>query len=460
MGAGSLQGAPHRVSPLSPVGRWVWVCLPRRLVLGSCVRRVVRLILPARLGVRRSNFVDAGCAGGRDTGFGALPLRCLALLGRAVLVVRLGLAADVGQVLACGVVYLRTMAAESRGNLRRVVDERIALDFDFDLWEVVSSASADNSSMTYLFTRTGSALDDTVVPFLPLRKDVVAVGRRLRPALRVVFSAPPSISISLILAVDGLRFTLVHLLLLRTGKLRIILFLLLGRRPVADIEGRFRIRAGRSTFHSIALDVTLNHGLLAGLEFPDLLHPLRSAAVLRACHCASAGPLPMDRVHATAEGKEGDGEAVHEDRAEHHERDDRLDARGEHLRLPLRWRVRVRELLRSERGDEDRPDANRPEVPGEYRFPEGLHVRDPSVEGHHDRQAPEDEYEDTDDDKPPGGDAESRVVEFGKGHPCAYVDERGDVEEEVDNRREHRFFGLAVEETVPCEGGSACECCE
>ena len=85
---------------------------------------------------------------------------------------------------------------------------------------------------------------------------------------------------------------------------------------------------------------------------------------------------------------------------------------------------------------------------------ERLDVRDPFVEGNHDWQASEEQDEDGDDDQPPDGDGQHRVIEVVEGCPSSDVHEASDVEEEIDDRTEHGFLGLAVEETVPSKSGT------
>ena len=106
-------------------------------------------------------------------------------------------------------------------------------------------------------------------------------------------------------------------------------------------------------------------------------------------------------MHAPAEREERDREPMDEDRAEDHERDDRLDRRGEQLMLAPRRIGWLRQLLGSKGRDIDRTwisfsfidtehggtiatgklrtDAHGPKMSAEYGLAESLHVRDPFV---------------------------------------------------------------------------------
>jgi len=93
-------------------------------------------------------------------------------------------------------------------------------------------------------------------------------------------------------------------------------------------------------------------------------------------------------------------------------------------------------------------------VAAEDGLPECLDVRDPFVEGNHDRQAPEEQDEDGDDDQPPDGDGQDGVIEIGEGCPGSDVHEASNVEEKIDDRTEHGLLGLSIEETVPSESST------
>ena len=90
-------------------------------------------------------------------------------------------------------------------------------------------------------------------------------------------------------------------------------------------------------------------------------------------------------------------------------------------------------------------------------FPERLDVRDPLVEGDHDRQAPEEQNEDGDDNQPPDADCQHRVVEVVEGCPSSNVYEASNVKEKIDDGTEHGLLGLSVEETVPSKSGATTE---
>ena len=49
------------------------------------------------------------------------------------------------------------------------------------------------------------------------------------------------------------------------------------------------------------------------------------------------------------------------------------------------------------------------------------------------------------------------IVEWDDG---TNVDECGTIEQQIDDVGEHGVFGIFVEEPIPCEGGSTCECRE
>ena len=104
-----------------------------------------------------------------------------------------------------------------------------------------------------------------------------------------------------------------------------------------------------------------------------------------------------------------------------------------------------------------RTDAHGTKVTAEDSLPEGLDVRNPLVESHHDRQASEEQDKDRDDDQSPDGDGQDRVVEVGEGRPSSNVDEASDVEEKIDDGTEDGLLGLPVEETIPSKSGAAAE---
>ena len=87
-------------------------------------------------------------------------------------------------------------------------------------------------------------------------------------------------------------------------------------------------------------------------------------------------------------------------------------------------------------------------------LPESLDVRDPSVEGNHDRQTPEEQDKDADNDQPPDGDGQHRVIKVVEGRPGSNVHETSDIEEEIDDRTEYGLLCLSVEETIPGEGST------
>ena len=90
-------------------------------------------------------------------------------------------------------------------------------------------------------------------------------------------------------------------------------------------------------------------------------------------------------------------------------------------------------------------------------LPERFDIRDPFVEGDHDRQAPEEQDEDGDDDQPPDGDGQHRIIEIGEGCPGSNVHETSNVEEKINDRTEYGLLGLSVEETVPSKGSTTAE---
>jgi hypothetical protein len=112
---------------------------------------------------------------------------------------------------------------------------------------------------------------------------------------------------------------------------------------------------------------------------------------------------------------------------------------------------------RTEANGNGRTNAHRSEVAAEDGLPECLDVRNPLVESNHDRQAPEEQDKDSDDDQPPDGDGQDRVVKVLEGRPGSDVDEASDVEEKVDDGTEDGLLGLSVEEAVPSESSTATE---
>jgi hypothetical protein len=52
------------------------------------------------------------------------------------------------------------------------------------------------------------------------------------------------------------------------------------------------------------------------------------------------------------------------------------------------------------------------------------------------------------------------IVEIGEWDESANVDESSTIEEQIDDVGEHCVFGILVEESIPCECGSASECRE
>jgi len=72
--------------------------------------------------------------------------------------------------------------------------------------------------------------------------------------------------------------------------------------------------------------------------------PIGSATMSRPC--------ARDGVNAFAEGEEGDGKAVDENRTEDDKSDDRLNGFCQKFRLGLRISLRVRQLVNGEGGDE------------------------------------------------------------------------------------------------------------
>lgn len=108
--------------------------------------------------------------------------------------------------------------------------------------------------------------------------------------------------------------------------------------------------------------------------------------------------------------------------------------------------------------EEKKPtDAHGAEMAAEYGFPERLDVRDPFVEGNDYGETPEEQNKDGDDDQPPDGDGQCRVVEVVEWCPSSNVNEAGNVEEKIDDGTEHGLLCLPVEETIPSKGGTTAE---
>ena len=89
------------------------------------------------------------------------------------------------------------------------------------------------------------------------------------------------------------------------------------------------------------------------------------------------------------------------------------------------------------------------------RLTERLDVGDPSIQGNYHGKTAKNHDEDAHYDQPPDGKSERRVGELVEWHPCSDKDERSDVEEEINNRGEHRFLGLFVEESIPSKRRAA-----
>lgn len=121
---------------------------------------------------------------------------------------------------------------------------------------------------------------------------------------------------------------------------------------------------------------------------------------------------------------------------------------------PKRPRKQIRE---AEANGNGRTDAHRTEVTTEDSLPERLNVRNPLVQSHHDRQAPEEQDKDRDDDQSPDSNGQDRVVEVVEGRPSSNVDEASDVEEKIDDGTEDGLLGLPVEETIPSKSSAAAE---
>lgn len=109
--------------------------------------------------------------------------------------------------------------------------------------------------------------------------------------------------------------------------------------------------------------------------------------------------------------------------------------------------LRVGDVVARERRDEDGANAHGAEPPGEERLAERLDVGDPPVEREDGREAAEEKNEESDDDETPG--REAKVVKVLEGDDGADVDERGAVEEQVDDVGEHRVLCRLVEVPVP-----------
>ena len=117
-------------------------------------------------------------------------------------------------------------------------------------------------------------------------------------------------------------------------------------------------------------------------------------------------------------------------RANDHERNNRLDGRCENLRLVLRpslWDIW--QLLRRQGCNENCTDTHRTKVACENCLTEGLDVRDPTIQRENDRKAPKEENEQADDEETPGSKCELDIGERLERHPSAEVDEGRDVEE-------------------------------
>lgn len=65
-------------------------------------------------------------------------------------------------------------------------------------------------------------------------------------------------------------------------------------------------------------------------------------------------------------------------------------------------------------------------------FPEGLHVGYEFVQGYYDREPLEYQNEESGEDKAADAQCQSLVGEAIKGHPCTYVHERSNVEQQID----------------------------
>ena len=76
-------------------------------------------------------------------------------------------------------------------------------------------------------------------------------------------------------------------------------------------------------------------------------------------------------------------------------------------------------------------DTHRSEVTAKKSFSESLYVGNEFVQGYHDRKSLEHQYEEGGGDKAADAQCQSLVGETIKRHPCTYVHERSNVEQQI-----------------------------
>lgn len=154
-------------------------------------------------------------------------------------------------------------------------------------------------------------------------------------------------------------------------------------------------------------------------------------------------------MHPAAQAERRNRQTVDGDRAQDHERYNRLDRLDEQLRLMIRRQVRFVQCLHGQRRNEHGADANRTKVPTENGLAERLNIGYPAVRHHHDGQSAEQQDEDGENDEPPDAQGQFCIPERAERHPRADENERGDIEKGVDNATEHTLLCLFVEKTIP-----------
>lgn len=102
-------------------------------------------------------------------------------------------------------------------------------------------------------------------------------------------------------------------------------------------------------------------------------------------------------------------------------------------------------------------NPHRPKMPTKQRLPQILHIRYPPIQSNHRRQPPKHQHQNRNHNQSPHAQPHLRILELIKRHPRPHKNERRDIEQQINNARKHRFFGLPIEEPVPGECRAAGE---
>lgn len=164
------------------------------------------------------------------------------------------------------------------------------------------------------------------------------------------------------------------------------------------------------------------------------------------------------RVDAFSEGEDGNRGAVNDDGADDQEgRDwpdefDNIQMFETWFRKHSQWSGSIGfEFSSGQDGDKDATDTNRAKVACKQGFSPRLDVRDRGFEQKHDRDAAKQQNEDSQNDQSPGIEADDGRVELGPWDDGAKVDEKGQVDEQIDDVGDVRFFSLFCEPAIVTE---------